>query len=248
MADTFIFQRVEKKYLLTAEQREQLLSLISHRLTPDIHGVSTICSLYLDTPTFLLVRNSIQAERYKEKLRLRSYGIQQDDGKVFLEIKKKYKGVVYKRRISATLKQAMDYIYNGIPLGDSQILREIDYAMRFYGQPKPAVMLCYEREAFYVVDAPALRLTLDSNVRYRTTELTPKAGLDGKCILPQDKDFILEFKTDAAMPLWLAQAFEQCKIYPSSFSKYANAYRDLLKQSEIQFKGDSRYGEYRYRV
>lgn len=241
MADTYIFQRVEKKYLITAEQKEQLLSLISHRLTPDAHGVSTICSMYLDTPDFLLVRNSIDAKQYKEKLRLRSYGMQQDDGKVFLEIKKKYKGVVYKRRISTTLKQAMDYIYHGVSLGDSQILREIDYAMRFYGQPKPSVMLCYEREAFYVIDAPALRLTFDSNVRYRTTGLTPKAGLEGKCILPEGKDYILEFKTDTAMPLWLVEIFNQCKIYPTSFSKYANAYRDLLQQPKTQPKGEELY-------
>ena len=87
-SDTYIFKRTEKKYLIREEDCEQLLSRISEHLYPDPHGKSTICSLYLDTPSFLLIRNSIDARTYKEKIRLRSYGTPSDQDRVFLELKK----------------------------------------------------------------------------------------------------------------------------------------------------------------
>ena len=96
--DNFIFKRVEKKYLLTDAERKALLEKISPMLVPDKYGHSTISSLYLDTPDFRIIRASIEAKEcghaYKEKLRLRTYGTPSEDSKTFLEIKKKYKGVV----------------------------------------------------------------------------------------------------------------------------------------------------------
>ena len=115
MSDQFIFRRVEKKYRITPKQRLCLLDTVGARLTPDSHGISTVCSLYLDTPDFLLIRNSIDAKAYKEKLRLRSYGTPNENSKVFFEIKKKYKGIVYKRRASMKLSEAMNYINGGSP-------------------------------------------------------------------------------------------------------------------------------------
>ena len=150
IADVFTFMRYEKKYLITAAEKDELLAEIGEFLIPDTHGRSTICSLYLDTDDFLLIRNSIDAKVYKEKLRLRSYGTPSRDDKVFLEIKKKYKGVVYKRRISLTLEQAENYINNGIRPEESQIMREIDYAMRLYKHPVPRMLIAYDRDAYYV--------------------------------------------------------------------------------------------------
>ena len=167
MQDICIFKRVEKKYLLPLEKKEALLAAIGERLIPDAHGKSTICSLYLDTPTFLLIRNSIDATTYKEKLRIRSYGVPKEDGQVFFEIKKKYKGVVYKRRISSTLREVENYLQSGIPTEDSQIMRELHYAMELYKRPKPTVLIACEREAYFDVEHPNLRITFDSAVRYR---------------------------------------------------------------------------------
>lgn len=204
-----------------------LLAEIGEYLTPDTHGISTICSLYLDTPDFLLIRNSIEAKTYKEKLRLRSYGTPNGKDKVFLEIKKKYKGVVYKRRVSMTLKQAEDYLDKGIRPESSQIMDEIDYAMRFYRYPLPKTLIAYERDAYYVKGMPDLRLTFDASVRYRTDDLFLEDGTEGKTILP-DGTYILEIKTDGAMPLWLSHALAKYSILPASFSKYGTAYRDLI--------------------
>lgn len=225
--DTFVFKRVEKKYRVSKSEKDELLSEISDYLTPDPHGRSTICSVYLDTPDFLLIRNSIEAKTYKEKLRLRCYGTPDKNDKVFLEIKKKFKGVVYKRRVSMTLSQAEDYLLNGTRPEDSQIMNEIDYAMRFYRSPAPAMLIAYERDAYFVKDMPNLRLTFDSNVRYRVNNLHLDNGSKGDIIIPEDC-YILEIKTDGAMPLWLSHALSKLKILPASFSKYGTAYREYF--------------------
>lgn len=231
--DNFIFKRVEKKYLLTLQEREALLEKIAPMLVPDKYGHSTISSLYLDTPDFRIIRASIEAKEwgyaYKEKLRLRTYGTPGADSKSFLEIKKKYKGVVYKRRIALPLSAAMDYINGGARPPDSQIVREIDYSMNFYGHPKPAAVVSYERDAFFVRDLPALRITFDSRVRYRNAELDLTYGSHGKTLL--DGSFsLMEIKTDGAMPLWLSHALDELKIYPASYSKYGRAYMDIMNE------------------
>ena len=223
MKDIMIFRRVEKKYRLNPEQKNALLSCIAEHLTPDPHGRSTICSLYLDTPDFLLIRNSIAARVYKEKLRLRSYGTPKMDDHVFLEIKKKFKGVVYKRREVMTLQEAMAYIEHGEKPCDSQIMREIDYAMHFYRQPRPAMLVAYEREAYFDKTDPNLRITFDTNVRARETDCRLENGSHGDYLLPDDT-FLMEIKTTGAMPVWLAQALSECAIRPSRFSKYGTAY------------------------
>ena len=221
--DNFTFKRVEKKYLLTDVERKALLEKISPMLVPDKYGHSTISSLYLDTPDFRIIRASIEAKEqghaYKEKLRLRTYGTPTADSKTFLEIKKKYKGVVYKRRIALTLAEAMDYINGGKKPPDSQIMREIDYSMRFYLHPKPAAVVSYERDAFSVRDLPALRITFDSAVRYRNTDLDLTYGFS-----------LMEIKTDGAMPLWLSRMLDELKIYPASYSKYGRAYMDIMNE------------------
>lgn len=224
MNDIFIFRRVEKKYRITPAQKDALMNELQAHLSPDEHGRSTICSLYLDTPEHLLIRNSIDARVYKEKLRLRSYGTPSPEDHVFLEIKKKYKGVVYKRRVVMTLQEAMTYIASGEKPVESQIMSEIDFAMHFYRHPKPAMLIAYERDAYFDRELPTLRLTFDTNVRYRDKDLQLDHGHDGTRLLPEDA-ILMEIKTDGVMPLWLAQALSRCNILPTSFSKYGTAYQ-----------------------
>jgi hypothetical protein len=212
-----------------------LLDELGDRLIPDTHGRSTIMSLYLDTPDFLLIRNSIAARTYKEKLRIRSYGTPKDESLVFLEIKKKYKGVVYKRRIKLSLAQAKRYISDGTRPEDSQIMDEIDYAMRFYRGPSPKMLISYERDAFFVKDMPNLRLTFDSSIRYRTGDLFLENGSEGERIIG-DKEYILEIKTDGAMPIWLARALSKLSILPSSFSKYGTAYQNNIPKGIKEYE------------
>ena len=229
MSDIMIFKRYEKKYLLTKTEYEQLMSVIKEKLVPDKYGKNTLCSLYLDTPDFLLIRNSIDAVSYKEKLRMRSYGIPGRDKPLFFEIKKKYKRVVYKRRVSMTVEQAVEYIETGVPPFESQIMREIDYLMQFYRQPKPNVCILCDREAFFSKDDSEIRLTFDANLRYRYGFPSNENIGEGIPIIENDK-YIMEIKTPGAMPLWLVHALSEYKIYPRSFSKYAHAYYDIMRK------------------
>ena len=140
--DNNIFQRREVKYLLDAQQRTMVEDAFRSHMVPDEHGESTICNVYYDTPDYRLIRTSLEKPVYKEKLRMRSYGPAEAEGTVFLELKKKYKGVVYKRRVELKQRQAELYMQGGLVLpGDSQIGREIDWFCAFYRDLRPAAEL-----------------------------------------------------------------------------------------------------------
>ena len=223
------FKRVEKKYLLSEAQYDALLRRIGWHLRPDEFGRSTVMSLYLDTPDHRIIRSSMEAVDYKEKLRLRSYGTARAGSTVFLELKKKYGGVVYKRRAAMTLTEAERYLRTGIKPFESQIMSELDWAMRLYGRPKAAMLIACEREAWFDEAHPDLRMTFDRNIRCRENELRLDRGSAGTLLLPKDT-VLLEIKTAGAMPLWLADALDAERILPGSFSKYGEAYLRTLEE------------------
>lgn len=230
--DIYIFRRTEKKYFITAEQYTHLLKLAGDRLTQDSYPDSIVNNIYFDTPDFLLIRNSIDAVCYKEKLRLRCYGDVLPESKAFFELKKKYNGVVYKRRIATTVNAVNKYLIGGDFPEDSQIMREIDYAMQLYDHPQPAIMLSYHRIALRSSDPEsALRITFDNDIRYRFDDLDMLHGRDGTPLIEKNT-VLMEIKTDEGMPLWLTHALDTCKIFPTKFSKYGTAYiRKLSEES-----------------
>jgi len=230
-----VFKRYEIKYLITEEQCEKLKKLFTEYMTGDEYGNSTIRNIYFDTPSYLLIRNSVEKPVYKEKLRLRSYGVTTPDSTVFLEVKKKFKGVVYKRRLRLKEKEALDYILDGVKLPDSQIFREIDYFVSYYKELIPRVVISYEREAFYSKYDSTFRVTFDKNVLYRQDDLSLESGVYGKRILPEGK-VLMEVKTAYAIPLWLTSFLSENKIYKTSFSKYGTAYADILSENKKEIK------------
>lgn len=227
-----VFQRVEKKYLMTAETYQLFQKEIQDYMQADQYGLHTICNIYFDTISDELIRNSIEKPVYKEKLRLRSYGIPNYNSQVFLEIKRKYKGIVYKRRVAMTLKEASYYLEHGIrPKNDSQILKEIDYFIKFY-KPIPKLYLAYDRVAFFGKEDNNIRMTIDANIRSRKDDLALEQGDRGELLLEQDM-YLLEIKVPNAYPIWLAEILSKLEIYPISFSKYGNIYKqNLLKEKE----------------
>lgn len=231
---TKVFKRFEKKYMLSSQQYNQLLAELKDYLISDKYGQSTVSNIYFDTPNYQLIRTSIEKPTvYKEKLRIRSYGIPTPESNVFIELKKKYKGIVYKRRVDMTYAQATDYlIRHNPPPEESQVTREIDYFTEFYKQLRPALSLFYDRTAFYGKDEPELRLTFDTNIRFRNKDLDLTCGDEGRVTL-DGEHYILEIKCITSMPLWLTQALDKLKIYPTSYSKYAAAYRLLFAQKSL---------------
>ena len=239
MQNAGIFERSEIKYLVNDFQRAALLSAMKDFLEPDPHGESTICNVYYDTPDFRLIRHSLERPVYKEKLRIRSYGPAKPGQKIFLEMKKKFDGVVYKRRISLPLAQAEAFLAGETALtgeggvmeeaswGDRQIARELEYFRSFYGTLEPAVHLCYDRSAYFAKDDPDFRITFDRNIRWESENLSLKAEPAGARILPAGQS-IMEIKTAGAIPLQLARLIGRLRIPKASLSKYGKAYETML--------------------
>lgn len=227
MAEGF-FQRYEIKYMVDSRQRALLEQAFRDRMRPDAYGESRICNIYYDTADYRLVRASMEKPVYKEKLRLRSYGRARSEQTCFLELKKKYKGVVYKRRIALPEQEAEDFMAGRAPLArDSQIGREIDYFCRYYAPLRPAVYLCYDRCAYFGAEDAALRATFDKNICWREDELSLTARPGGEHLLLPGWS-LFEVKTAGALPLWLVKLMDQAEMSKCSFSKYGEAYKRIL--------------------
>ena len=227
-----VMKRVELKYLLDPGQTAFLRRRLTGRMTIDEFGLTSIASLYYDTPDARLIRASLEKPEYKEKLRLRSYGLATETSLVFLELKRKVDGVVYKRRVQSTVPQVEDFFAGEESLGGSgQIQRELAYFRDFYGNLAPACLIIYDRTAYFEPGGD-LRLTIDERPRYRTEELTLTRSMDGLPLLGAGWT-ILELKVQGAVPLWLSAILSEGGIYKSSFSKYGEAYRrELMKTRE----------------
>ena len=217
-----VFQRHETKYLLSSAQRARLEAILAEHMTPDAWGRSTICSVYYDTPSGTLARRSMEHPLYKEKIRLRSYG-DTVRSTVFLELKKKYDGVVYKRRCELSPERAQGFL-TGRAEPRTQIERELAWSIGRYPGLCPSIYLAYERDAFYDPADHDVRLTLDQNVRFRTTNLSFGRGSFGEPLMDESQT-LMEVKTGQAMPLWLTQFLSEERLFKSTFSKYSCAYR-----------------------
>lgn len=225
-----IFQRREIKYLVDSRQRALLEQAFSTRMAPDPHGESTVCNIYYDTPDYRLIRASLEKPVYKEKLRMRSYGRAREEDPVFLELKKKYAGVVYKRRILLPQRDAAAFMAGRAPLPQpSQIGRELDYCRVFYRDLQPAVYLCYDRSPWYASDDPDFRATFDKNIRWRSEDLRLSAPIGGQTLLLPGQS-LFEVKTAQAIPLWLVEALDKAQVRQASFSKYGEAYKTISSE------------------
>lgn len=227
-----VMQRYEMKYLLSGAQTDFLRRRLAGRMKIDEYGLTSIASLYYDTPDARLIRASLEKPEFKEKLRVRSYGLATETSPVFLELKRKYDGVVYKRRVQSTIPQVEGFFAgeNG-PGGSEQIQRELAWFRDFYGTLLPACLVVYDRTAYFEPGGEA-RLTIDRKPRYRTEDLTLTRSMDGYPLLDEGWT-VLEIKVQGAMPLWLSETLSEGGIFKSSFSKYGEAYRrELLKQKE----------------
>ena len=225
-----VFKRSEKKYKLNQQQYEAFMKILNRYMTLDQYGLHTICNLYLDTDDFRLIRRSLEKPIYKEKIRLRSYGVPNENSPVFLELKKKYKGVVYKRRVQMTLNEANTYLSTGtVPFADKQVMKEIDYFMQYYEKPVPKVFIAYDRMAYYTDEDENFRITFDTNIRYRYDDVRLESGDRGEKILPDDI-YLMEVKAAGSLPRWIIDAFNELKIYPTSFSKYGTIYQETCEK------------------
>ncbi|MBQ3491045.1 MAG: polyphosphate polymerase domain-containing protein [Oscillospiraceae bacterium] len=223
-----VFRRYELKYLLSERQKQKILFAMEAFMQPDRYGQTTVRNLYYDTDNYLLIRRSVEKPAYKEKLRIRSYSQATADDTVFVELKKKYENVVYKRRIPMQNKEVMKWLA-GEQHSDNptQIAEEIDYFLSFYGALAPKVFLSYRRQAYYAKDGSDFRITFDDQILCRQTDLSLQSDVYGTEILPAGQ-VLMEIKCSGGIPLWLTKVLSEEKIYKTSFSKYGTAYKTLI--------------------
>lgn len=223
-----VFKRYELKYMITKEQKKIIIESIHPHMALDKYGRTTIRNIYFDTDNYLLIRRSIEKPDYKEKLRIRSYKRADSHSQVFVELKKKYNSVVYKRRISLPESDAMDWICNNEPcIKTTQISKEIDYFVEHYAPLRPKVFLSYEREAWYSRDGSDFRVTFDENILFREDELSLKSDAWGTSILDENL-CLMELKCSGGIPMWMVDILSREHIYKTSFSKYGSAYRNNI--------------------
>lgn len=224
-----VFSRHELKYLITKEQKEIIIQETKENMKLDDYGRTIIQNLYFDTDNYRLIRHSIEKPLYKEKLRMRSYRkIINDNDTVFVEMKKKYDSIVYKRRMEMPYNEAYMWLCNKKKVSkDTQIIKELEYFIQYYETLKPHVYIAYEREAYIGNKERDFRVTFDENILWRQEKLSLKEEIYGNSII--DKDYVLmEIKTSESIPLWMTNILTKEKIYKVPFSKYGHAYEDII--------------------
>lgn len=236
-----VFNRYENKYLLDHAAYQKLYNDLLEYMEPDDynkqHEFYSITNLYYDTAHDSLIRSSLAKPKYKEKLRLRAYGIPDQDTKVYLEIKKKVFGLVNKRRTSLKLQEAYDFAATGVEpeyreYMNKQVIEEIKYFLSRYDL-MPKVYLSYERKALFCKNNRDLRITFDTNTRSRRYDLKLEHGTHGEYLMPQGQ-WLMEVKAEKTIPVWLAKMLSEHRMYRTSFSKYGNEYKQMLKASKIE--------------
>ena len=246
-----VMKRYELKYRLSKEQVAYFKEQILNYMKIDKYGLTTISSIYFDTPNYSLINRSIEKPEYKEKIRLRSYGIAKEDSPVFLEIKRKNEKIVYKRRIKTTEEKVERFLTLDEEFDKNQISRELEAFKENYKVLEPKYLVIYDRIAYYQDDSD-VRITLDMNPRYRVDNLNLHTSNEGIPLLGEG-EAILEVKVQHSVPLWLVKILTEGKIYQTSFSKVGTAHkREMSKANKkpvaateltrLNIKGGYQYG------
>ena len=230
-----VFSRNEKKYLITQAQADQLIEVLADNMKRDIYGEYWVQNLYFDTENWDIIQTSMEKPYYKEKIRLRCYGMPETTDRMFLEFKKKCSGVVHKRRLPILPTDISEYSIDEILSKDnSQIAKELAYHIHRTGVIEK-FYISYYRQAFAGINDEGLRLTIDSNISYRLDTLCftePHVG----CPILGPSTFLLEIKTPLSIPLWLAHLLCKLGIFSTSFSKYAACFTHWTGSKEPSFE------------
>ncbi len=232
------FARVETKYHLTQEQEKKIeQGLAKQGFAWMDFGDPTVQSLYYDTPDHALIRTSLERPAYKEKLRLRAYGRPGTQNQFFVEIKKKYDGVVYKRREAYSLRTASRILDQGmLPKDAGQVAREAEWMVKRYGL-LPSAVIAYERDAWFSEQHPDVRITFDRNITFRQEDCSLLSRTPG-LPLSEPGERLMEVKTGGIYPLWLSRLLWEAEAERIHFSKYGLAYERYIakgKHKEVQY-------------
>ncbi|WP_127494917.1 polyphosphate polymerase domain-containing protein [Paenibacillus glycanilyticus] len=234
-----VFNRYESKYLMDSQSFHEIYNRLLDYMELDEYNKNdqfySISNLYFDTDQHSIIRNSLAKPKYREKLRLRAYGVPKPDARVYLELKKKVCGLVNKRRTGLTLDEAYEFVRTGIepepkPYMNKQVIQEIKYFLGRY-ELQPKVYLAYDRIAMFCKNNRDLRITFDTNIRSRRYDLKLEAGDHGELLMAKGQ-WLMEVKAEKTVPVWLAQLLSELGMFRTGFSKYGNEYRMNIRHEE----------------
>lgn len=240
--ETKVFDRVEKKYLISSEQKKKLQKIVKKHMQQDGYYKSEVINLYFDNDNYDLIIQSIDHPEFKEKLRARSYG---GYDRVFIEIKTKIKGrddnIGYKRRVMITHQDFDELVSHKTTLvelskrsvenrNDLQIAKEADYLIEHFNL-KPKILITYNRESYKGENG--LRITFDTNLKYRNKKIDLSKGKRDKIYFKNKPNTIMEIKAHGVIPLWLTKVMAEEKVYPQQFSKIGKVYERLRKENNV---------------
>lgn len=223
------FARVEAKYLLSVHQAASMeMALLGLGFRRMDFGSPKVQSLYYDTPDYALIRASLARPVYKEKLRLRAYGEPGCLTQSFVEIKKKYNGVVYKRRAALPLQDAMKSLERAtMPDAAGQVGREIHWLLHQYDL-SPAAVIAYDRDAWFHPNDPGIRITFDRHLSFRNWALDLNEQAASLLLIPEDQR-LMEIKIGGVYPMWLTRLLSEIGAKRTHFSKYGLAYQRYIR-------------------
>jgi len=231
-----IFKRYEKKYIISKEQSAFLQDQLVQKMEIDRNGEYLIQNLYYDTANWDIIRESIEKPLYKEKLRIRYYNNFDPESAGFLELKKKFNGIVYKRRIIFSLDELnKGRVSEILQNNNSQISKEINYFL-INKNASEKINIVYKRLAYNGTGGELnFRVSFDRDIYIRGCSLKDfcSGGIRQKYNhqILDDNHLVMEIKTANAIPLWLAGALSKSKIYPVSFSKYGTYFTKYILNS-----------------
>lgn len=240
--ETKVFDRVEKKYLISSEQKKKLQKIVKKHMQQDGYYKSEVINLYFDNDNYDLIIQSIDHPEFKEKLRARSYG---GYDRVFIEIKTKIKGrddnIGYKRRVMITHQDFDELVSHKTTLvelskrsvenrNDLQIAKEADYLIEHFNL-KPKILITYNRESYKGENG--LRITFDTNLKYRNKKIDLSKGKRDKIYFKSKPNTIMEIKAHGVIPLWLTKVMAEEKVYPQQFSKIGKVYERIRKENNV---------------
>jgi SPX domain protein involved in polyphosphate accumulation len=204
-------------------------------MLPDEHGDSQggylVTSLYYDTVDHKAYWDKIDGHRNRRKLRVRIYGDQAvtTETRCFLEIKHRLDRALQKRRVvlpygAAVAMDQMDDLLDAASDEDRSVLEEVEYLYRAL-RLQPTCVVSYQRCALEGREyEPGLRVTFDTDLKYRIHELTLFANGQATDHYFLSPDWcIMEVKINHRAPYWLTEVIGMHQCVVRRISKYCAA-------------------------
>lgn len=237
-------QRFEVKYRVSELQATAIRDYILPYVSVDAHvrqgSHYPINSLYYDSPSLMLYRDSATGVKNRFKLRVRAYG-DAPGQPAFFEIKRRIDGAVRKSRGKLSGVQVQDFLHgisdgglwDGIGARDAEALHRFrDLMDRVCAAPK--VYVRYMREAYVGREEGGVRVTFD-----REIHTAPYDGPGGNLWVGNGgwrplavSDVVLEVKFNGAFPHWILDMIRRFDLLRCSMSKYV-AGVDILRREGL---------------